>query len=345
MTAVSADSFELEFDAWKPSLGDLTGAEYNIGVRYRCQPNWVANSPDGYQVTIGAKGSTSLYRTASSAGNVQTVFQIAVGAGMTFTTTDSLRIRIVVAGNDHSAAYRKNNGPWTVIYKVQDTQPGTPVSAPGSIAFVNAHGQSQFANVVMRTIPTATILNGPGPGPVVSLVPVVPTVPPFTPDAAASYLVQESGGHLLLEDGASGVLIEAPVAVSTTFHLVLESGGHVLLEDGRRDPCRARRRGFRGGRCWKLLPGWESAAPFFAGRWRRQVQTAGVVTGEMIQQSEWISGLELKPEERDMVVRFDTLWRVSSNSAVKLDNSIAPAIVFNPCAVAAAATCESARPR
>ena len=32
-----------------------------------------------------------------------------------------------------------------------------------------------------------------------------------------------------------------------------------------------------------------------------QVQTGNVVTGEMIQQAEWISGLELKPEERDIV--------------------------------------------
>ncbi len=63
-----------------------------------------------------------------------------------------------------------------------------------------------------------------------------------------------------------------------------------------------------------------------------QVQTAGAVTGEMIQQAEWISGLELKPEERDMVARGLTRALASFEQlrAVKLDNSIAPAIVFNP---------------
>ena len=63
-----------------------------------------------------------------------------------------------------------------------------------------------------------------------------------------------------------------------------------------------------------------------------QVQTAGAVTGEMIQQAEWISGLELKPEERDMVVRGLTRALASFEQLreIKLDNSIAPAIVFNP---------------
>ena len=63
-----------------------------------------------------------------------------------------------------------------------------------------------------------------------------------------------------------------------------------------------------------------------------QVQAAGAVTGEMIQQAEWISGLELKPEERDMVARGLTraLAGFEQLRAVKLDNSIAPAIVFNP---------------
>jgi Asp-tRNA(Asn)/Glu-tRNA(Gln) amidotransferase A subunit family amidase len=63
-----------------------------------------------------------------------------------------------------------------------------------------------------------------------------------------------------------------------------------------------------------------------------QVQTAGVVTDEMIQQAEWISGLVLKPEERDTVARGLTraLAGFEQLRAVKLDNSIAPAIVFNP---------------
>ena len=34
-----------------------------------------------------------------------------------------------------------------------------------------------------------------------------------------------------------------------------------------------------------------------------QVQTGGAITAEMIQQAEWIAGLELKPKDRDAVAR------------------------------------------
>ena len=63
-----------------------------------------------------------------------------------------------------------------------------------------------------------------------------------------------------------------------------------------------------------------------------QVQTGSAITAEMIQQAEWIAGLELKPEDRDAVARGLTraIAGLEQLRAVKLDNSIAPALLFNP---------------
>ena len=63
-----------------------------------------------------------------------------------------------------------------------------------------------------------------------------------------------------------------------------------------------------------------------------QVQTGGAITAEMIQQAEWIAGLELKPKDRDAVARGLTraIAGLEQLLAVKLDNSIAPALLFNP---------------
>ena len=60
-----------------------------------------------------------------------------------------------------------------------------------------------------------------------------------------------------------------------------------------------------------------------------QVQTGSAITAEMIQQAEWIVGLELKPEDRDAVARGLTraIAGLEQLRAVKLDNSIAPAPV------------------
>jgi Asp-tRNA(Asn)/Glu-tRNA(Gln) amidotransferase A subunit family amidase len=61
----------------------------------------------------------------------------------------------------------------------------------------------------------------------------------------------------------------------------------------------------------------------------------GKVTPEMIQQAEWIAGLELKPEDRESVARGLTqaVDRFKKLREVKLENNIAPAIIFNaaPC--------------
>ncbi|HLN30168.1 MAG TPA: amidase [Gemmataceae bacterium] len=63
-----------------------------------------------------------------------------------------------------------------------------------------------------------------------------------------------------------------------------------------------------------------------------QVEQAGSVTSEMIAQAEWIAGLKLSEEDRKTTSRalqsrlrdFDTLREI------KLDNSVAPALCFNP---------------
>ena len=63
-----------------------------------------------------------------------------------------------------------------------------------------------------------------------------------------------------------------------------------------------------------------------------QVETAGAVTPEMVQQAEWISGVTLKPEDRERAARDMTraLSGFEKLRAVKLDNNVAPALQFNP---------------
>ncbi len=58
----------------------------------------------------------------------------------------------------------------------------------------------------------------------------------------------------------------------------------------------------------------------------------GTVTAEMIQQAEWISGVELKPEERATAARglAQALASFKQLRAVKLDNSVSPAVIFCP---------------
>ncbi|HKD36649.1 MAG TPA: amidase, partial [Pirellulales bacterium] len=66
-----------------------------------------------------------------------------------------------------------------------------------------------------------------------------------------------------------------------------------------------------------------------------ETASKGKVTPEMIQQAEWIAGLELKPQERESVARGLTqaVSGFKKLREVKLENSVAPAIVFNaaPC--------------
>lgn len=63
-----------------------------------------------------------------------------------------------------------------------------------------------------------------------------------------------------------------------------------------------------------------------------QVEALGTVTPDMVQQAEWISGVPLKPEDRERTARDLTrsLAGFEKLRAVKLDNSVAPALQFNP---------------
>jgi hypothetical protein len=167
-TSSSCDSFELEFDARKPAQGDGTAADYYVGVRYRCN-TWGTQRPNGYLLIVGAKGIVNLTRTQTTVGNVATVYSTA-SSGLTFGTSDVVRLRVVVASNDHSCSYSLNGGPWKILYAVQDTS-GSPVTTPGTIAFVNNRGQSQYSSIVLKSIPSAYTVDSSGPGPVLTLWP------------------------------------------------------------------------------------------------------------------------------------------------------------------------------
>ncbi len=157
------DSMELEYDAYKPGQADGT-QNYYTGIRYRCA-NFSNDRPDGYQVIVNS-GNVQLTRTQSDVGNIFTIYQSATG--VLFNTTDKVRYRAVVANNDHSLAYSKNDGAWTLLYTVQDTNPN-PILTSGSIAFVNNRGQSAYNNMVLKSIPNAFTVDGPGPGPSISV--------------------------------------------------------------------------------------------------------------------------------------------------------------------------------
>ena len=63
-----------------------------------------------------------------------------------------------------------------------------------------------------------------------------------------------------------------------------------------------------------------------------ETQAAGAVTPEMIQQAEWIAGIELKPEDRQSSARalVRALRDFQQLRSVKLENNVAPALFFNP---------------
>lgn len=161
---ISTDGFELEFDAAKPAQGDGT-LEYYVGVRYRCN-TWGNDRPNGYQVIVGAKGTVSFTQTATTTGTVETLYTTA-SSGLTFSTSETVRFRLVVSGNDHSLTYRKSSGVWTLLFSVYDST--SPVTSAGSIAFINNRGQSKYSNIVIRTIPSSYGTDTTGPGPFASM--------------------------------------------------------------------------------------------------------------------------------------------------------------------------------
>jgi Asp-tRNA(Asn)/Glu-tRNA(Gln) amidotransferase A subunit family amidase len=85
-------------------------------------------------------------------------------------------------------------------------------------------------------------------------------------------------------------------------------------------------------RVLKILSGLGVSSAVFRRALAAEVQAAGAVTPEMIQQAEWIAGLELKPEDRESTARglSRALAGFKRLRGVKLDNGVAPALLFNP---------------
>jgi Asp-tRNA(Asn)/Glu-tRNA(Gln) amidotransferase A subunit family amidase len=82
----------------------------------------------------------------------------------------------------------------------------------------------------------------------------------------------------------------------------------------------------------KVLGGMGVGSAVFRRALAAQVQETGTVTPEMIQQAEWVAGLQLKPEDRDAAARGlkQAISGFKKLRAVTLDNSVPPAVLFNP---------------
>src|SRR5262249_15816040 len=63
-----------------------------------------------------------------------------------------------------------------------------------------------------------------------------------------------------------------------------------------------------------------------------QAQQTAAVTPEMIKQAEWIAGLNLSDEDRKSTAQAvqNLLRRFQTIRQIKLDNSVSPALCFNP---------------
>jgi hypothetical protein len=219
---VSTDAGEFEFDAVKNLQADGSN-QYFMGCRYRCT-NFSSGLPKGFLFLCNHTGGTcQLLETASGTSTAtQILFNSPVG--LTFNTTDRVRFRVVWSGLSHSAFYSKNSGPWTQLYRLEDAS-GTPNTGAGTVALYNHRGQTQYSNLVLRTMPSAFSVSGPGPAPKITV-----TASPVIPSATSAYSLLESGSRALLESG-SGLMTEG-IAVSTTSFLSLESGFDLLAEDG-----------------------------------------------------------------------------------------------------------------
>jgi Asp-tRNA(Asn)/Glu-tRNA(Gln) amidotransferase A subunit family amidase len=82
----------------------------------------------------------------------------------------------------------------------------------------------------------------------------------------------------------------------------------------------------------KVLSGLGVGSAVFRRALAAEVTAMGKVTPEMIQQAEWIAGVELKPEDRESAAKglSRALAGFKQLRAVKLDNSVPPAVLFNP---------------
>ncbi len=177
-TGVSSDGIEFEFTGQMIGQGtQIGGTVYSMGCAYRCTA-WVNNTPGCLLFYAGSAGTVVLAQIASNTGTtVETLFTTS-SSSLTFTTSDVIRFRVVASNTDHSASYQKNGGPWTLLYWVLDAS-GTPLLNAGTVALWTGRGQSQYQNLVLRTIPSAYSGGteiGPAPVPVLSLL--APTVYP-----------------------------------------------------------------------------------------------------------------------------------------------------------------------
>src|SRR6266567_1933706 len=85
-------------------------------------------------------------------------------------------------------------------------------------------------------------------------------------------------------------------------------------------------------RVLKLLSGLGVGSAVFRRALAADVTAMGKLTPEMIQQAEWIAGVELKPADRESAAKglSRALAGFKQLRAVKLDNSVSPAVLFNP---------------
>jgi hypothetical protein len=162
---VSCDSFELQFDAYKPGQGTGGSSDYYLGVFYRAS-SFSSGIPNGYRIQVGAKGHVNLDRMASGTPTQQNRLFTTVASGLLLNTTDRVTFRVGASGTVHTLAYSRNGGAWSVLYELQDLS-GTAINSAGSIGLYNGRGQAQYANLLLNALPTSAVTVGlAGPGPI-----------------------------------------------------------------------------------------------------------------------------------------------------------------------------------
>jgi hypothetical protein len=168
-TGVSTDGLELEFAAQQ--VAQSASPTY-VACAYRCN-TWATGYANCVEFRHSASGSCSCLQLASGSGSVVETLFTTAASGLTFTTTDVIKFRVVATGLNHSASYSKNGGPWTILYWLLDPS-GTPLTSAGTVAISGVRGQTQFSSIVLRAITSAysstSSLAGPAPIPVLSLL-------------------------------------------------------------------------------------------------------------------------------------------------------------------------------
>ena len=156
-TGYTTDAFEFEFTFVKNAQGTGASSDYFAGCIYRAN-TWGATFPNGFLFQIGSKGHVDLYQVNTAGSIVETL--VAATTGPTIATTDTVILRLVCSGTEHSAHYRQNGGPWTQLYWVIDPS-GSPLLSAGTISLYNGRGQTTYSNLVLRGIPNSYCGTGP----------------------------------------------------------------------------------------------------------------------------------------------------------------------------------------